>query len=874
MRPLISRALVRLLPREFSRQFGDDLLREWRGLRRDARIRGGRLAEWRYLARESGAFLRLMRELRAAGSAGVRPAHFTGVDFRDAARRFRTRPALALGSIVMLTAAVAASAVAFGVGRAVLWRPLPFPGEARLVFVWERGGAPATPMRVTAARFADWTERTTAFDSLAAFGAGAFQVEHADGIATIRGVRVTAGFFDTLGITPAIGRGFTPSDHAPGAARVVLLSREYWRRYRGADIKVVGQTMRIGGELFTIVGVLPEVWLPAWPVNPATVTLDADARQLWLPIPLPDPTRRAHVLGVIGRLADGRTPQSAEEDLQALADPAHPDPHGAAVRPLRDQVAGGSRQSLLVLLTAALSVWLVSCLNLAALRLADFEQRRADFATRLALGATVSRVSIAVCVEAAILTGVAATGAVAVTHAVLQALPARLSAQVPFVTAPRVDTTVLVFVSVLAAVAVVLMSAWPLARLRGIRGLAAPRRVTASSAAFRGLVVAQLAGTVVLVATSAVLVRSSWAVQDRETGFDMRDVWIANVSLPPARYATPASLVAFEDLLLSRTDASAWSGGLALAYDHPLEANWIDAVTLVGDAQQSGGDGQLAAQLRIVSPSYFEVMRVETVEGRTFGVESGSGEAGVVVVNEAFFRQWQAGVGRHVRLSSPRATWGTAAPATFAVVGVVEDERTTGREGAPEPAVYVSTRQFPQSELSVIGRRAPGRPDAPAALRAAVREAEPQASLGSVEALERIDADQRLPRTVTTDLVTAFAGVALVLAALGLHSLLSLVVASRRREIGIRLALGATRGGVASLVVRDSLRAVGLGLVAGLVLAQLADEGTRALLVDGGGTDVILLVGIVVLMLGLAAVTAALPARRASRVDPAETLNP
>jgi hypothetical protein len=224
-------------------------------------------------------------------------------------------------------------------------------------------------------------------------------------------------------------------------------------------------------------------------------------------------------------------------------------------------------------------------------------------------------------------------------------------------------------------------------------------------------------------------------------------------------------------------------------------------------------------------------------------------------------------------LSAPRATWGTAAPDAFAVVGVVEDERMTGREGAPEPAVYVSTRQFPQTELSVVGRRAPGRPDAGVALRAAVREVESRASLGSVQALERIDADQRLSRTVTTDLVTAFAGVALLLAGMGLHSLLSLAVASRRREIGIRLALGATRGGVASLVVRDSVRAVGFGLVAGLTIAQLAGEGTRALLVDAQGSDLKLLAGVVVLMLGLGAATAVLPARRASRVDPVETLN-
>jgi putative ABC transport system permease protein len=869
----IERALLRLLPSAFRDRFGDDLREEWRRLRRQARTRRGRMAEMAYLIRESGAFIRLVRDLRARQGRQVTNASaFSHLwpDVRGAWRQATRRPAVTLAMLITLTLSLAAAAVAFGVARDVLWRVLPFSDESRLVLVWERAPEPA---RVTGSRFIDWRARSSSFTSMAAFGAAQFHVEGPDGVTNVGGVRASWNFLDTLGVVPALGRGFTAADQLPGAGRVVLLSHAYWRQRLGARADVIGQPLRMAGNAYTIIGVLPDIWMPAWPVNPASVTVNPDSRQLWIPM-APESVmaqnRGAHVLGVIARLREGRTLTQAEQELQSPA-ATDLDRHGALVRPFRGQVTGLARGPLVTLLGAALCVWLVACMNLAALQLAAFESRRAEFTTRVALGAAPGRLVRQLWIESAWLVTIASAAALSVTHAAFLFIPARLSAHVPFVTVPAVDANIVVFVIALASVTVAAFTLWPMRRLRDLKGLAHSRTVTASPRVFRTLVMAQLAGTVALVAVSALLVRSFWSLQRRDAGFDAANVLALDMALP-TRLSQPQSASAYETALRSQLSSTPWATGSALAYDSPQEANWLETITIVGDTQSRDAGAAAQSQLRIVSPTYFRTLGVEVISGRAFEDQEGLGADGVVLVNEAFMRRTPLALGRRLRVSAPRATWGDAVPGEFAIIGVVEDERFRGLEADAEPAVYISTRQFPQAHFVLLVRTPAGGRDFSSDLRAAVRQLDSGASLSAVTTLTRELADQQLTRTLTTGLVAGFAALSLLLASVGLHGLLTLVVTGRRREIGIRLALGASRGTVAGLVIRESVRPVLIGLLTGLLLAQLASDSVRALLVDVTASDPWSLAGVTLFMIVVGVAAAAIPARHAASVDPARTL--
>jgi predicted permease len=516
-------------------------------------------------------------------------------------------------------------------------------------------------------------------------------------------------------------------------------------------------------------------------------------------------------------------------------------------------------------------VWLVACFNLAALQLAAFETRRAEFVTRAALGAGRWRLIRQLGAESAVIACTAAVTAVGLTHIVLQSLPAQLPVYVPFVTAPAFDRASWVFVGTLAALAALVMVWWPVRRLRLLAGMASERTVVPGSNAFRGLVTIQLAGTVALVIISTLLLSSRWTLASRDLGFNTPGVSIADVGLPADRYEAPESVVAFEDLLRERLVGGARTRAVALAYDHPLEANWLDGVAVLGTTPGADDVGA-QAQLRIVSPGYFRAMGVQIVEGRAFEDFEGLGDVGVALVNQAFIRRMPLSPGRRIRQGSARRTWGEAAPDEFVVVGIVEDERFRGAEEDVEPALYLSTRQFPLTSASIVVASTSDTADMAGDIRAAVRDAEPGASLSRIRRLDDVAADQQLVRTLTTNVVGGLALIALVLASVGLHGLLTLMVSGRRRDIGIRLALGASRRSVVNRVIGDSLRPGLLGVGAGLMLAQLAGDAIRSMLVEISVLDPAVLIGVSGLMIAVGLLAAVVPARRAGRVDPARAL--
>lgn len=767
--------------------------------------------------------------------------------------------------------ATAAAVTTFGMATAVLSRPLPFNAAERLVFVWEstESDGAARPSRVTGSRYADWTSGTASFSSLALFGAAGFTIDTPAGATAIRGVRVSGNYFETLGIRPLLGRTFTATDDTPGKDQVVLLSHALWQEQFGARREVVGQTIRLSGRPFTVIGVVPPVVFPAWPVNPATVTLDAEAARFWVPIPRTPQlaqNSRAHVFGVVGRLAPGITAAAAQDELTRTTDRTAADAHAAHVAPLREQFVRDARTPLLTLLAAALAVLLIACANLAALYVSSFESRRGELALRAAIGAGTWRLARQLTLEALLLAAAGGVAGTLLARTALATLPALLPSSVPLLATPALDLPALGFALALTLLTTVVLTAWPVSRL--ILSAPAPRGVAAAPRAgvYRGLVVAQVATTVALVVAAGLLAQSLRSVQQRDPGFALDRVFVAEIGLPSAAPLTASQVIAAEQRVLDAIRATPGIREVAAAYDHPLEANWSEGFNVIGDV--SAPDETRPAELRIVSPSYFDTLNVEVLNGRTFTPQDDVRAAGVVMINEAFARELGGQpLGRRIRSGTSRFQF-PEAPNEFTIVGVVEDERSRGLEEAAPAAVYMSTRQFPQQGFAMMARTTGDPASVAASVRSATRAVDAAITVSNPTSLLALLGDQLVARRVTTQVTSGFALAALALAALGMYGVLSIMVTGRCREIGVRVALGASPAAVARGVVGDSLRTSAAGLAAGVVMALVAGRLIESQLVGVSGRDPATLAGVIVILLALAALAAAAPARRAARVDP------
>jgi predicted permease len=797
-------------------------------------------------------------------------------DLRWTLRYARRHPAFAVAVTATLAVSIAAATTAFGLATAVLWRPLPFRDPARLVFVWEENDRDGRHdrTRVTGARYAAWRHASNGLEAIALFGAAGFTADSADGAMSVRGVRVSANYFETLGIGPLVGRTFGADDETPGGTRVVILSHALWRERFGGRRDVVGETLRLNGQSYTIVGVMPQAVFPAWPVNPATVTLDPDARQLWVPIartPALEASARSHVYGVLARLAPGVSERDATERLNRTSDAAAPDPHRARLEPLREQFVGSARAPLIALAAAALAVLLMACTNLAALYVSAYESRRIELAVRAAIGAGVGRLVRQLALEASLFASAGAIGGLAIARVAMAHIPQWLPPSIPLLTAPTIDVPVAAFAIVLAVAASAMLTGWPIVRL--IAAAPSPRGTTPPprAAVYRVLVVSQVAVTVALVAAAGLLGQSLETVRHRDTGFAIDDVLVADVGLPAAATPDPAAIALAERALVDAVAARPRVRAVAAAYDHPLEANWSESLTIVGDA--AAPDQRRQVELRIVSPGYVEALDVQLLDGRTFTERDTLQSPGVALVNEAFARDAGGRVlGRRLLSAPPRFTYGTAAAAEFEIVGIVGNERFRGLEQPSLPAYYLSTRQFPQTAFSLLVRTDRPPLDAAADVRAAVRSANGAATFTHATSLDRILADQLAERRVTTGVIGAFASAALVLAALGMYGLLAVLVGGRTREIGVRLAIGAPPAAVARQVVRESLGNAVAGIAIGSVLALAAGSLLQSLLVGVSARDPATLATVAGLLVAVAAAAAFLPARRAARIDPVTAL--
>ena len=794
-------------------------------------------------------------------------------DLRYAFRTFTKSPGFALVAIATLALGIGANTAIFSVVDAVLLRPLPFPDPDRLVLLWEKT-AELPQMMVAYPDYLDWREQSRTFDGLAVYNryrglnlTGSGEPER------VAAAAVTANFFSTLGVAPAIGRGFLPEEDRPDAKAVVLLHGFFERRF-GGDRSVVGMTVTFDGSPHAVVGVMPRGY--AYPVGvDLLVTIAAITPQSMA-------ERNTHP-GLVGlaRLKKGVSLAGARAELATIAArlaAKYPDSNagvGVEIAPLSEILIGSSRPTLVLLLAAVGFVLLIACANVANLLMARAAGRSREIAVRAALGAGRGRLVRQLVTEsvALALTGGGLGLLIAGWSGPL--LMALSSQNLPGAEA-RLDLRVLAFTFMVSTLTGILFGLVPALRLAarsleptlredgwGVAGGAGRRRARAV------LVAGEAAISVLLLVGAGLMISSLAAIRRVEPGFDPSGVALGNVSLPKRTYPTDEAARAFFEEAVARLRSS--PGIVSAAAGDPVPfgpGGWQTGITVDGAAKPASGEGPMV-NAAAVTPDYFRALSIPIERGRPFADTDDLRAPLVVVVSRAMVTRFWPGadpIGKRIKRGSEESEpWIT-------VVGVAGDVRQTSLSDRFKAQVYFPLRQNPLRSLTLIAKSPLGAGAAASALKRAVSETDARQPVWGVGSLEGLLARTVGPRRFSTALFTAFASLALLLAIVGIYGVLSHSVRERRREIGLRLTLGATASDVVRMVVREGLRPVLLGVVIGVAGAAALSRLLSRLLFQVSPTDPRVLAAAALIVAAVAVLASYVPARRASKFDPMEAL--
>jgi predicted permease len=816
-------------------------------------------------------------------------------DLRYATRSLVRTPGFTAIAVATLALGIGANTAIFSVVDGVLLRPTPFADPDRLVMVWEtdrKSGTTREPASVP--DFLDFRERSERLQGLSAFTAREINLNQPGSEPTrLAALAVGHDLLPMVGIAPLVGRTFTADEDRPGGPAVVLISEALWERLFGRDPAVVGRGVVIDDVRATIVGVLPAgadfgtlQILGAAAYGRGFAERGGQTRvDLWVPLQ-PDPVslpRHTHPILVVGRLASGSTTNQVQQEMTAIMadlERAYPenDARGAFVESLPNVVFGPVRPALLLLLGAVVLVLLVTCVNVANFLLARGTSRMHDVTVRVALGASGWRLARQFLAESTLLTVAGGAAGVALAYLLLDVLVALAPATIPRVGGVGIDARVLLGTVLVTAVVALAFGLLPMLQARRY-GLAPALRddpgrgATASGghARFRSvLVTAELAMAVMLMVGAGLLINSLWRLGQVDPGFRAESVLKAEYQLPESRYPQDfanwprwTEVQRFNDELRRRVAALPGVASVTIAGNHPVDAAFTSSIVVPGREAEAADWPE--PSIRRIDAGYLETLRVPLGAGRGFALSDDAEASPVVLVNEAarqrFFGDGDP-LGQLIRL------WGRERT----VVGVIGNERIHGLSRATPPSVYLPVTQAPSGGGSLLVRVRNDPAALASAVRAIVRELDPALPLFGVEPLTTTLSNSNGQQRFTTIVLGLFAAVALLLAIIGVHGLLSYMVVRRTREIGIRMALGADVPAVRTLVLTAGARLALYGLGLG-VLGALAVSRVLAVLLYGVTPgDPATLAGVAVLLGVVALVASYLPARRASRVDPMTAL--
>ncbi len=807
-------------------------------------------------------------------------------------RSLRRQPWFTLAAVATLTLGLASTTVVFSVVEAVLLRPLPYAEPDRLLFVWQdlraRGVA---HFGFSHGDFGDLAAASPSLSGVAALTTGQQSLRHDDGTPELVTVgEASANVFRVLGVPISLGPGFTDADGGPpraeadgtatadAAPRIAVISHALWQRMFGGRDDVLGRTLALDGGTAIIAGVLP----PAFEVLAPSDADLAPRPDVWLALRL-DFAQGQRVIApfrVVGRLAPGATLTDAQRDVAALTADFRArfpvkrtaDVH-VVVTPLRDDVVAASRPTLVALVAAVTLVMLVACANVAGLFIARAERRTREIAVRAALGGSRAQVVAFLAFEGLLLVTAATLAGLAVAAAALDLVRSHGPAQVPRLATAAIDPLVVVVAVLTAALSALLVGLVPALKATRV-GLAETLRGNGrTGAAGRhplrlGLVAGEVALSFVLLVAAGLMVRSLVVMQRADPGFDPEGVYAFAVprALADAPDARGARVRALRERLLALPGVQAVSVASAL----PLDGETFTGPYGPLDAA-ARPELMRQGEHRFIEPGFFRTLRTPVVAGREFTDSDATARVAVIdtTLAEALF-PGQAAIGRQLLI--PRVQ-GAAQPEPFEIVGVVraqagDDVVHTGRETVYLPAAFVGWNRVTQWVVRSGGAAA----SLAGPVRAAVAAFDPALALGDARPLVTLVDAALAPTRFVMALISAFGTLAVVLTAVGLYGVLATAVAERTVEIGVRVALGAGRGGVFGLILRQGLTLACIGLAAGVVLSVALSGLLRATIVGVAPSDPVALAGVTALFVLVVVAACLAPAWRASRVDPAVAL--
>ncbi|HUE01754.1 MAG TPA: ABC transporter permease [Bryobacteraceae bacterium] len=796
-------------------------------------------------------------------------------DFRYAARTLRRDPAFTAIAVAVLAIGIGANSAIFSLFDAVVLEAPPFRNPDELVKLWEYPPGYAYNS-VAPLNYLDWSEQNTVFSAMAAVSGGSRTLRTTGGGAErIPGQSVTPSFFDLFGVRPVAGRTFGAQD-AQKDARVVVLSERLWRNRFGADPQLVGRTIPLDGEPFTVIGIVPARF---------QVLYKADLWTPWVPSRTPE-QRRMHYLQVFGRLKRSVTVEQARANMAQIAENIAriaPDTNkgwGVTVEPLRQALVGRDlRTTSLMLAAVAGFVLLMACANIANLQLARGVGRTREIAVRASLGGSPVRILRQLLTESVLLSAIGGAAGLLLAQAVLSAAPGWLpEGTLPVSMTLDFNARIAAFAVAAAAVTGLLCGiapAWQASRISLTEALrAAGRGFTGAGGRLRsGLAIVEIAVAVMLVTGAGLLLRTVVALDNVDPGYHADRVLTMYTNLPLTRYKTPERALQFYQAAEREISSLPGVRSVGMGYSLPMDGWEIGQSFSVVGAPQVATAEEPAAHYQIVNAKYFDTLGIPLLRGRAFTEHDDGRAAPVCIVNEELARRYLKGrdpVGAHISVEA--MTLGGPLPVVREVVGVVHQVKISGPAEKNEMEIYVPITQNPWFRASIAVRTAGDPLALTPAVKAAIARVDKEQAVTNFRTMDEVAAESTAQPRFRAQLVGSFGALAMVLAAIGVFGVLAFSVSQRTREFGIRMALGARAGDVLRIVAGDGLRIAVIGIALGLAGAAALTRSLTALLYGVKPADPVTFATAPVVLAVVVLAACAAPAWRASRVDPAVTL--
>lgn len=807
-------------------------------------------------------------------------------ELKYALRALRKRPGFSLIVILVLALGIGANTAIFSVVNAVLLRPLPFDQPDRLVQLWHTPPQKSFPgmkkFSVSPANFLDWKHQSTSFEAAAVYGGGLFTLTGSGEPQRLYGPRVGPEFFSVLHAKPLMGRSFTEDDGKPESQKTVVISEAFWRANLGSKPNVLGQTIRLNDEPYTIIGVMPNSF--SFPVSSAVppqawVCLQWSAKE--------QAVRGNHNYMAFGRLKPGVSIEQAQSELSTISArleqeyPADDAGWGALIVPLRDQLVGDVRPALLILLGAVAFVLLIACANVANLVLATTLGRRKELAIRTALGAKRSQLIGQVLTETVFLA--VAGGALGLVFANfgIHLIENFLANDLPRVGGIGLDLPVLLFTFGVSLLTGLLAGIVPASRYaKADVNEALKQGVDRGSSDSGGkttrtvLVTAEVALSLMLLVGAGLLIRTFYHLQKLDPGFDSKNVLTTFIALPKAKYEKPELQRAFYQQALDKIRALPGVESAATIDSLPLQGGSTQPIMIEGRPLLKMAD-QPEVPTREISPDYLKTMHIQLLRGRNFSEADTATSTPVMLISKSLAKEFfpnEDPIGKH--MSMELTDQYLEIPTTQReIVGIVGDVKIDGLDDDRSmAAVYMPFEQVPSQHAQIVLRTNNDPASQTAALTNAIHSIDPNLTLVDTMTMEEVVATSIAQRRFTMMLLIAFAVLALVLAAVGIYSVLSYAVRRRVREIGIRMALGAQIRDVVRMVVVDGMRPAVVGVVIGFAGALALGRVLASVIYGVSARDAVTFASVSVLLLTVAFLASVIPAYRAAQVEPVRTL--